>query len=159
MSGEEQDKVAASSKVRALEAAETKIFLGSHSLSTVSGSVGPGVSASTFILRDGTQVKATVGHGWYVAWWPGSSDPDEHIPTAVRLTTAHGTTIAPYTASYLTDLDRPVFCRSDMPIGGADDQSGPGRVAKPHKALRRVPQHRADIAQGTQHPAPTSPWT
>lgn len=115
---EQLEKTAAGSTARALRAAETKIILGRHSLSTVSGSVGRGVSGVTFILRDGTKVKATVGHGWYLAWWPGTADPDKSIPTAIRVTTVNGTTAAPYTAAYLSELYRPCLafriCRDGL---------------------------------------------
>jgi hypothetical protein len=103
---------------RALRAAETKIILGGHSLSTVSGSVGRGVTGVTFVLQDGTKVKATVGHGWYLAWWPGTAKPSQSFPTAIRVTTVRGTKTAAYTASYLSELYRPCLagqtCRDGL---------------------------------------------
>lgn len=117
-SAQEQDTAAASPKARSLRAAATQILLGNQSLTAVSGPVGPGVSAVTFVLHDGTHVKATVSHGWYLAWWPGSKDPANHIPTAIRVGTAHRTTPAPYTAKYLAALYKPCLltqvCRSGV---------------------------------------------
>lgn len=46
---------------------------------------GDGVSAATLTLEDGTEVTATVHHGWAVAWWPGS-----HQITSAQLTTPSG---------------------------------------------------------------------
>jgi hypothetical protein len=50
------------------------------------GRTGTGVSAVTLVLDDGTQVQATVGNGWFDAWWPSG-----HQVTAARLTTPAGT--------------------------------------------------------------------
>jgi hypothetical protein len=111
------EKAAAGATARALRAAETKIILGSNSLSIVSGSVGRGVSGVTFVLRDGTKVKATVGHGWYLAWWPGTTDPNKSFPTAIRVTTVNGMTTSPYTASYLSELYRPCLAFQTCPDG------------------------------------------
>jgi hypothetical protein len=37
-----------------------------------SGRAGSGVSAVTLVLGDGTRVIASVAHGWFLAWWPGT---------------------------------------------------------------------------------------
>jgi hypothetical protein len=34
------------------------------------GHTGAGVTGVTLVLDDGSQVQATVGGGWFVAWWP-----------------------------------------------------------------------------------------
>ena len=47
---------------------------------------GDGVSAADLTLEDGTEVTATVGNGWAVAWWPGSQQL-----TSAQLTTPSGT--------------------------------------------------------------------
>jgi len=49
------------------------------------GHAGAGVSAVTLILDDGTSVQATVGGGWFVAWWPGG-----HGVKSADLTTPSG---------------------------------------------------------------------
>jgi hypothetical protein len=49
------------------------------------GRTGAGVSAVTLVLDDGTQVQATVGNGWFDAWWPG-----DHQVTSAQLTTPVG---------------------------------------------------------------------
>jgi hypothetical protein len=36
------------------------------------GQAGTNVTAVTLVLDDGTRVAATVSHGWFAAWWPGS---------------------------------------------------------------------------------------
>jgi hypothetical protein len=36
------------------------------------GRIGAGVSGVTLVLDDGSKVQATVGGGWFVAWWPGA---------------------------------------------------------------------------------------
>jgi hypothetical protein len=36
------------------------------------GRTGAGVSGVTLVLDDGSKVQATVGGGWFVAWWPGA---------------------------------------------------------------------------------------
>ena len=35
------------------------------------GSVGPGVTAATLVLSDGSEVVTTTGNGLFLAWWPG----------------------------------------------------------------------------------------
>jgi len=72
-------------------------------LTAVSGTVGPGVTGVTLRLANGTSVAATVGHGWYIAWWPGSF-ADHAYPTTIDVTTAAGTHRAPYSASRLRAL-------------------------------------------------------
>jgi len=49
------------------------------------GRTGDGVSGVTLVLGDGTTVQATVGNGWFVAWWPG----EEGVKSA-QLTTPAG---------------------------------------------------------------------
>ena len=54
------------------------------------GSVGSGVTAVTLTLSDGSQVVATTGNGFFLAWWPGSAGV-----TSATLTTDSGTTSQP----------------------------------------------------------------
>jgi hypothetical protein len=57
-----------------------------HALTMVDGPIGAGVSSVTVTRSDGTSVQATVGNGWYLAWWPGT----ERAATA-QVTSARGT--------------------------------------------------------------------
>lgn len=43
-----------------------------HALTMVEGRIGAGVTAVTVSRSDGSSVQATVGNGFYLAWWPGS---------------------------------------------------------------------------------------
>jgi len=47
---------------------------GGRSFTFAEGRTGAGVSGVTLTLDDGSQVQATVGNGWFVAWWPGALD-------------------------------------------------------------------------------------
>jgi uncharacterized membrane protein YgcG len=49
------------------------------------GRIGAGVSAVTLVLDDGDTVQATVGNGWFVAWWPG-----DHTVKSAQVTTPAG---------------------------------------------------------------------
>jgi hypothetical protein len=59
---------------------------GSQHFSELVGRTGPGVTGVTLRLRDGKRVTASVAHGWFLAWWPGT-----HGGTATEVTTATGT--------------------------------------------------------------------
>lgn len=50
------------------------------------GRTGAGVTGVTLSLDDGSQVQATTGNGWFVAWWPGA-----HQIKSAELTTPTGT--------------------------------------------------------------------
>jgi hypothetical protein len=54
------------------------------------GSVGPGVTAATLVLSDGSDIVTTTGNGLFLAWWPGSA-----VVTSATVTTATGTTTQP----------------------------------------------------------------
>lgn len=45
-----------------------------HAYAFAEGRTGAGVSAVTLLLTDGTKLAATVSNGWYVAWWPGTTE-------------------------------------------------------------------------------------
>lgn len=55
--------------------------------SLAEGRAGVDVTGVTLTLDDGSNVQATVGNGWFVAWWPGS-----HDVKSARLTTPSGVT-------------------------------------------------------------------
>jgi hypothetical protein len=56
----------------------------------IEGSVASDVSAVSLELSDGTDVQATVGGGWFLAWWPSSD-----AATAAQVTTPSGVTTQP----------------------------------------------------------------
>jgi hypothetical protein len=58
---------------------------GAYSLAE--GRTGADVTGVTLTLDDGSTVQATVGNGWFVAWWPGS-----HVVKSAELATSSGTT-------------------------------------------------------------------
>jgi hypothetical protein len=63
----------------------------------IDGSTGPGVTAVTLVLSDGTDVQATTSSGWFAAWWPGKQTaPEAQLTTSTgevtqQLLTASGT--------------------------------------------------------------------
>jgi hypothetical protein len=59
---------------------------GGNGFSFADGRTGAGVSGVTLTLDDGTNVQATVGGGWFVAWWPSG-----HQIKSAELTTPTGT--------------------------------------------------------------------
>jgi hypothetical protein len=58
---------------------------GAYSLAE--GRTGVDVTGVTLTLDDGSSVQATVGNGWFVAWWPGSQ-----VVKSAELATSSGTT-------------------------------------------------------------------
>jgi hypothetical protein len=58
------------------------------------GSVGPGVTAATLVLSDGSDIVTSTGNGLFLAWWPGSA-----VVTSATVTTATGTTAQPISPS------------------------------------------------------------
>lgn len=73
------------------------------------GRTGTGVSGVTLRLEDGTTVQATVGNGWFVAWWP-----DAQAVKSAELVTSSG----PVTQT----LNLPPAAPSGA--GGTDRQGG-----------------------------------
>jgi hypothetical protein len=57
-----------------------------HAYSFAEGHTGAGVTAVTLVLTDGTRVQTSAAHGWFVAWWPGSSQV-----ASAAVTTGRGT--------------------------------------------------------------------
>ena len=58
------------------------------------GSVGPGVTAATLVLSDGSDIVTTTGNGLFLAWWPGTA-----VVTSATVTAATGTTTQPISSS------------------------------------------------------------
>jgi len=53
----------------------------------VEGQVVDGVTGVALVLSDGTQVQASTGNGWFVAWWPGTQ-----AANSADITTSSGVT-------------------------------------------------------------------
>jgi hypothetical protein len=62
--------------------------------SFLEGHTGTGVTGVTLNLGDGSTVQTTTDNGWFVAWWPGSTNA-----TSATVTTAQGTSTAPLPAA------------------------------------------------------------
>jgi hypothetical protein len=60
---------------------------GGDAYSVAEGRTGTGVTGVTLTLGDGSTVQATVGNGWFVAWWPSSQ-----VVTSAQLASSSGTT-------------------------------------------------------------------
>jgi hypothetical protein len=60
---------------------------GSKHFSQLVGRTGPGVTGVTLRLRNGTPVTASLAHGWFLAWWPGTQGG---TATEVTTVTSHG---------------------------------------------------------------------
>lgn len=57
-----------------------------QALTLVDGRIGAGVTSVTINRADGSSVVATVSGGWYLAWWPGTTNA-----TTADVTSATGT--------------------------------------------------------------------
>ena len=79
------------------------------------GRTGAGVSGVTLTLDDGTKVQATVGGGWFVAWWPGARE----IKSA-DLATPTGTETQTF------NLSPEIPCRADQRCSGDTNAVGGG---------------------------------
>jgi hypothetical protein len=90
---------------------------GGNRFSFADGRAGAGVSGVTLTLDDGTNVQATVGGGWFVAWWPGG----QQIKSA-ELTTPTGTVAQTFNLS------------PEIPCGSGACTSGSSAVGNGHPA-------------------------
>lgn len=78
--------------LRNTEMLRDEIPLTSGSLVSASGVAGRDVTGVVMVLKGGERVQATVEHGWYSAWWPGSASHRVYaVPTAVEVITTSGT--------------------------------------------------------------------
>jgi len=82
------------------------------------GRTGAGVSGVTLTLDDGTNVQATVGGGWFVAWWPG----DREIKSA-DLATSTGAVTQTF------NLSPEIPCRTDQRCSSTSNAVGGGGPA------------------------------
>ena len=78
------------------------------------GRTGAGVTALTLTLGDDSRVQATVGNGWFVAWWPGG----EGIKSA-ELTTPAGPKTQTFNLSPEIPCSPSASCTSDASGGKA----------------------------------------
>jgi hypothetical protein len=72
------------------------------------GRTGAGVREVTLTLDDGSRVQATVGGGWFVAWWPAV-----HQIKSAQLTTSTGTITQTF------NLSPEIPCRAGACSGGS----------------------------------------
>ena len=86
-----------------------------RSYSFAEGRTGAGVSGVTLTLDDGAQVQATVGSGWFVAWWPGARE----IKSA-DLATPSGSVTQTF------NLSPEIPCRSDERCSNGSNAVGGG---------------------------------
>jgi hypothetical protein len=62
----------------------------------VEGRTGSEVTGTTLVLADGRQVTASIGNGWFAAWWPGSQSATEaDVTTTTGVSTQQLATAAP----------------------------------------------------------------
>lgn len=91
---------------------------GGNAFTFADGRTGTGVRGVTLSLDDGTSVQATVGGGWFMAWWPGG----QQIKSA-ELTTATGTVTQTFNLSpEIPCRSAPQCATSESSVGGG----GPG---------------------------------
>jgi hypothetical protein len=74
------------------------VMTGPGSASVALGIAGKNVSGVTLTLKNGKKVEATVQHGWYVAWWPGTSKPGGAETKTIAVTSSSGTHSSPLPA-------------------------------------------------------------
>jgi hypothetical protein len=91
-----------------------------NALTLVDGRTGADVTAVMIGRSDGRSVQATVGHGWYLAWWPGTS-----TPTKAKITTASGSSTVSYPSTHA--LTAPVCPSGTHCAGGYSFNSAGGR--------------------------------
>lgn len=89
---------------------------GGDGFSFADGRTGAGVSDVTLTLDDGMNVQATVGGGWFVAWWPGG-----HRIKSAELTTPTGTVTQTFNLSPEIPCGSSPRCASS----GSDIGGGP----------------------------------
>jgi hypothetical protein len=88
-----------------------------NALTLVDGRTGAGVTAVTIDRGDGSSVQATVAHGWYLAWWPGTVAAKN-----AEVTTASGTSTVTFPTA--PDLSAPAcpsggHCTASYSFGGS----------------------------------------
>jgi hypothetical protein len=88
---------------------------GADGFSFADGRAGAGVSGVTLTLDDGTNVQATVGGGWFVAWWPGG-----HQIKSAELTTPTGTVTQKF------NLTPEIPCAGNQACTGGSTAAGTG---------------------------------
>jgi len=132
-------RVEQSSQVESVPAGEIQISpgppaaRGGQPYSFAEGRTGAGVQAVTLDLSDGTTVNATVGDGWYLAWWPSGS-----ALKSATVTTASGDhTQTPQTISG-PNTGPPKKCPPGPPCISVSASGGGNRIAGNGPAIRRL---------------------
>jgi hypothetical protein len=97
---------------------------GGSAFSFSDGRAGKNVTGATLTLDDGTQVQATVQNGWFVAWWPGSSEV-----SSATLTTTDGTKTQTFHAP--GSPCSPKLCTGGQLGTSTGTSTGPGLTASP----------------------------
>jgi len=87
---------------------------GDGAYTMVEGQVASDVTDVTLVRGDGTDVEATTGNGWFVAWWPGSLDAASAI-----ITTPAGTTTQKLQPPPVPSLPPPPAPGSGSPPGNS----------------------------------------
>jgi hypothetical protein len=117
---------------------------GNQPYSFSEGRIGSGVQAVTLNLSDGATVDATVGHGWYLAWWPS----DATLRSATVATAAGDHMQTPQAISGPGN-GTPKKCPPGPPCISVSDAGGGNRIAGNGPAVRRL--QKALQSQQTQH--------
>jgi hypothetical protein len=100
--------------------------------SLAEGRTGSDVTGVTLTLDDGTSVQATVGNGWFIAWWPGS-----HDVKSAQLTTPSGVTNQTFPS---------------LPaVPGGDGAGGDGAGSGPHRSSGSSSSFGPGAGQGATH--------
>jgi hypothetical protein len=95
---------------------------GGDGYSFADGRTGAGVSGVTLTLDDGTNVQATVGAGWFVAWWPSG-----HPIKSAELTTPTGIVNQTFNLSPEIPCHLAPRCSSSVSeVGGGGPAAGGG---------------------------------
>jgi hypothetical protein len=98
------------------------------------GRIGSGVQAVTLNLSDGATVDATVGHGWYLAWWPSGAT----LKSATIATAAGDHTQAPKAVQQAITVAGPKTCPPGPPCISVSASGGGNRIAGNGPAVQRL---------------------
>lgn len=98
------------------------------------GRIGAGVQAVTLNLSNGTTVDATVGHGWYLAWWPS----DATLKSATVTTASGDHTQAPQSVQEAITGAGPKTCPPGPPCMSVSASGGGNRITGNGPAVHRL---------------------
>jgi hypothetical protein len=105
---------------------------GDGAYTLVEGRISADVTGLTFVRSAGDDVEATIGSGWFVAWWPGSAGV-----SAAQVTTPGGDTTQALTepsppgrpCTVGSPTSSPVVCTGAGPAGSPAPPPPPGSSA------------------------------